>query len=53
MICHTSIHQDGSTALIRAAWNGDVASVTLLLDKGARIDIADKVEAMPTSKLLC
>ena len=40
-------------ALIKAVGNNDTATVTVLLDKGARIDIADKVKALSTSELVC
>ena len=38
------ITQNGDTALLRAARTGDVPMVMLLLDRGASIDIYDKVE---------
>lgn len=35
--------QGGYTAFMWATWHGHVGIATLLLDRGARIDIADKV----------
>ena len=35
--------QDGHTALIKAAYKNHVTMVTLLLDRGANIEAADKV----------
>ena len=40
VVCYA---QDGWTALIVAAQNGHVSTVTLLLDKGALVDQANKV----------
>ena len=40
------MHQDGHTALMRAVYHGHVGIVTLLLDRGANIDLADKVGAV-------
>ena len=40
------MHQDGYTALMWAAKDGDAVTVTLLLDNGASIDAAEKVEIL-------
>ena len=37
--------QDGVTALMRASRRGHIECVKLLLDKGARADLSDKVRA--------
>ena len=39
------MHQDGCTALMWAAREGHAAVVTLLLNKGASKDLADKVSS--------
>lgn len=41
---YDTLHQDGCTALMWATRNDNASMVTLLLDKGAAINIADKVE---------
>ena len=41
---HMLMNQDGETALTWAAQKGHAATVTLLLDRGASIDVANKVE---------
>ena len=41
---YDTLHQDGCTALMWATRNDNAAMVTLLLDKGAAINIADKVK---------
>ena len=38
------MNQAGETALIWAAQNGHAAVVTLLLNRGASVDVANKVE---------
>ena len=38
-------HQFGFTALMRASSGGHIECVTLLLDKGARANLSDKVRA--------
>ena len=40
------MNQNGDTALMWAAWSGNAAMATLLLDRGAHIDFADKVHAL-------
>ena len=44
MIYHIVVRQGDSTALIRATLTGHAATVALLLDRGASIDLADKVD---------
>ena len=46
------MNQNGSTALKWAASGGDITIVTLLLDRGASIDLADKVNALPVIIML-
>ena len=41
--CHVNENQYGSTALILASQNGHKDVVKLLTDKGAKLDIQDKV----------
>ncbi len=38
---------EGATALMRAAKNGDAAAITLLLDNGAKVDLAEKNGTTP------
>jgi ankyrin repeat protein len=39
----STVHKESNTALIRAIKNARVEIATLLLDRGAKIDIAEKV----------
>ena len=41
--------QNGDTALMWAAWSGHEAMVTPLLDRGASINLSDKVETLSVS----
>ena len=40
------MHQDGYTALMRAARDGQAEMVTLLLYRGASVNLANKVGAL-------
>ena len=40
------MNQDGVTTLKWAVRNGNITIVTLLLDRGANIDLADKINAL-------
>ena len=46
------MNQDGDTALMRAVRINDVGMVTLLLDRGASVDLANKVHALPERIML-
>ena len=47
------MNQTGETALTSAARDGQISMVTLLLDRGARIDMADKVNTLSVRSYLC
>ena len=49
---HILMIQNGDTPISRAARDGQGAMVTLLLDRGANIDLADKVDALPVMIVL-
>ena len=42
-VCHVNENQGGTTALIWASYKGHKDVVKLLTDKGAKLDIQDKV----------
>jgi ankyrin repeat protein len=42
----STVRQESNTALIRAIKNARVEIATLLLDRGAKIDIAEKVRCI-------
>ena len=50
---HILMYQIGNTALMFAAATGHAALVTLLLDKGASIDSADKVKSLSERGMRC
>ena len=50
---HIVMNQTGDTALTSAARDGQMSMVTLLLDRGARVDMADKVNTLSFRSYLC
>ena len=46
------MNQDGDTALTRSARNKNCVVVMQLLDRGASVDLADKVHALPERIML-
>jgi ankyrin repeat protein len=49
----TAVRQESNTALIRAIKNAPVIIVKILLDRGAKIDIAEKVRCLSALQHTC